>query len=212
MASLSGDTGVTQELTSYVHIEIVVDLANELNWQSERGDQMWRRLAALAVFELLNGERCLICNGKGSIGREQLQKRTRETTESARGKLIEALHRLRRAQWLLSSREQDIENMAEFGYIPTDSYLHSLRRVRHAVERIEREMAATTGMVTCHPCRGTGKLKILEMQRAWAVGVSRKSWYSLWMGRYAVVRGELDGWRSTCLTHVRRYIDGVAAA
>jgi hypothetical protein len=34
---------VTAELVRYVHLEIMIPVAEQLNWQSERGSEMWRR-------------------------------------------------------------------------------------------------------------------------------------------------------------------------
>lgn len=127
MACMSGDDRVRSELTRYVHLQIVVGLAGKFSWHSRRGDFMWRRLAALAVFEALNGERCPVCNGRGS----------------------------------------------------------------------------SAALTSCAPCRGTGRFKIGESHRAWAVGISRKTWHSHWSERYAVVRSEMDDWTAACLTHVR---------
>jgi len=37
---------VTAELVRYVHLEIMIPVAEQLNWQSERGSEMWRALSA----------------------------------------------------------------------------------------------------------------------------------------------------------------------
>lgn len=214
MAILAGDESVKEELTRYVHIEIVVDLAIQFEWQSERGDQMWRRLAALAVFESLNGDRCLSCKGKGTRSREILSPEADGSWEQVanraeqQAKLDRALQRLRRAQWLMKHYLDDLGNMEECGYRPTNRYLLSLRGVRRVIEGLERETGLRDQVIKCDVCRGSGKFKIGELHRAWGAGISRKNWYRIWTGRYAVIQGELDRWRSECLSHVRRLIEG----
>jgi hypothetical protein len=219
MAMLAGDLSVVEELTMAVKHQIVLDLACSLNWNVDRrGDRIWSRLAALAVFEALNGQRCLVCNGKGRVSREIVipenlrrahGEKAREIAEqNLRDRVIRALSEIRRLDWIIQDCELVLENLRALRIRDTRETLLKLRAKRQERAKYERQIAEAGGTVRCRMCRGAGIFRMRPAHRAWLAGVPRRTWYRNWDGRYPVIQGELDRWKDQCLEHVRRWLDG----
>jgi hypothetical protein len=195
MAKLAGDLSVLRELESLIWVR-VIDMAASGAWQIRRGSQVCRRLAALALYESLNGERCIVCNGKGAHDEPPI--RTPWDVQSADARhLAQSLRRLRRLEWrmhMLSAQSKP----------RTPADIRRIKNVLRWIERLQMETDALPGPSACESCNGRGTRKVTDTHRAWLTGLSRSQWHRSWAARYEPLRLEVEGWVSDCLSHVRR--------
>lgn len=206
MAALAGDRDVLADLHAYVTIDVIVRAERE-RWETDRGGQVCRSLAGLALFETLNGTRCHVCSGRGTVDPEYLRLRDLPADQRLREQHLArvedqiATEQLREARRQRSRIERRIRSANRKG---TSEEARELRELSARIEALEAETAALRESVPCRTCKGTGRHTLTAAERARIVHCSRSSWYRHWDERYARVHAELEGWVSDCLRHVRR--------
>jgi hypothetical protein len=199
MAVLTGDRTVLPELIALVHITIV-DLAIGGEWkEARRGSQIYRRMAAVALLELLSGDRCVMCNGKGFYDTE-----TRLTLATAdRANPRRKLRRLQRLEWKANELAEMIRKRHANKQGADPSLTRRLKRALRWIAVLLKETDFSGPQTQCRTCGGSGRQKMDDAQRAWAAGLPQDQWAASWANRYDFVLIELQGWVSDCLTHVR---------
>lgn len=208
MACFAGDKDCMHELVTLVKLEIVLPAAELDNWKIKRGSETYRRLSALAVFECVNkdplaqGMRCFVCQGKGTYNPTSSD--PKETAEE-RNRLKRSLRRLKRLEWRAGLLTKEIASAGK------DADRSKVKRLK-TVLRWSRQLAQFTETLStparCISCRGTGRISLSAMHRAWLTGFSTDHWLRTWSARYEPIRYTLDGWLSDCLTQVRQKFDG----
>ena len=63
------DQSVQPQVIYYAHLE-VVDLAIERGWRAPKGSMVWRKMAILALVEVM-GVHCRVCEGRREIGEQE---------------------------------------------------------------------------------------------------------------------------------------------
>jgi len=61
--------------------------------------------------------------------------------------------------------------------------------------------------IVCEPCKGTGKRKITDKDRAEALGIHPDSFYNTWRKRYRLIQTQIDKWEDIFQTSFRRVYD-----
>lgn len=213
MAALAGDRDVIADLHAYVTTEVIVRAERE-RWETDRGGQVCRSLAGLVLFEILNGTRCHVCSGRGTVDPEYLRLRDLPEHERAAAQRIArideqvAIEELREARRQRSRIERRIRDANRKG---TSEEARLLRELAARIEALEAETAAVRESVPCRTCKGSGRHVLTAAERARIVHCSRSTWYRHWDERYAGLHAELEGWVSDCLRHVRRRMSERAA-
>ena len=213
MAALAADRDVLGELHAHLTIEVVIRAEAE-RWECERGAQTCRSLAALAMFELLNGTRCYVCSGRGVIDPEYLRLRDlseherRQALGDARSQDQRMLHELREKRYARARMERGIRQAERKA---TSAEVRELRALGAAIDELEQATSALRESAPCRTCRGDGIHVMTAAERARMVECSRASWYRHWDERYTRLAIDLQGWLSDCLRHVRRRMSKRAA-
>lgn len=214
MAALAGDRNNLHELVTRFKLEVILPLAEESGWKIKSGSEAYRRLAALAVFEFLQGVRCFVCNGKGTYkpppepirmegDRERLAEERRQRTQ--------ALRRVNRLQWRAFTVSAEIRDRARAGEPNDPRRLKRLKRILRWVSELAQLTELMPEPAPCVTCRATGELLFTDWHRAWLTGFSPDHWYRTWATRYEPMLHILKGWESDCLTHVRERFHPQAA-
>lgn len=213
MAVLAGDRDVLAELHSYITVDVVIRAERE-HWECERGAQTCRSLSALALFELLNGTRCHVCGGRGTVDPEYLRLARMSADER---KEALAIARLESQGLLADLREKRYERARIEAAIrkarrkATTAEVRELRAIGATIDELEHATSAIRESVPCRRCRASGIHVLTSAERAGLVECSRSSWYRHWDERYAGIADGLQGWVSACLRHVRRRMSDRAA-
>lgn len=213
MAALAGDRSVLEELAAYVHHDIVVSAAIEGSWKINRGSQAYRRLAALSLFELLNGSRCYVCNGVGTYRAPDKPKPRSIEAALAAAELPSAPNRpalrklIRRAQRLRMLANTILQEFSSAETTHRDK--ERLKQLLKWVEDLAQRTAISPLPGACDLCAGSGAIKhpFEGRQRAWLSGFSPEHWYRVWAGRYSPLQAQLDNWIQDCMSHVRRTLE-----
>jgi hypothetical protein len=212
MAALAGDRDVFHELTAYVHL-FILDLAVVGEWKIKRGSEAYRRMAALVVFEILNGERCFVCHGKGTYNPppESARSEVDDGKElESKKRLHQALRRVRRLEWRANLINEELRKGTSD---PLEARVKA-KRLKKILRWINAYVQITEILpepAECEVCKGSGRLKLEGWHRAWLAGFSEAHWYRIWAGRYEPVKVAVEGWISDCLTHVRERLESRAA-
>lgn len=201
MAALAGDRDHMHELVTLVKLEIILPMAEYAGWTIKRGSEAYRRMAALAVFELLNNGRCFVCNGKGTydpppeppVNEQDVAKMAEE-----RRRYRQAMRRLRRLEWRAIMVNQELKQ----GRDPKK--VKRLKRILRWINQFAQMTEMLGEASACVTCRGSGELKLDGTHRAWLTGFSPDHWWRTWASRYTPLQYELAGWQSDCLSHVKR--------
>lgn len=207
MGALAGDRSVLEDLVTYVNHELVMPAAEAGGWKIRRGSEAYRRLAALAVFELMNGDRCFVCNGVGEYAPPPVPKRRSVEAAIAEADLPPAPNQVSLRK--LIRRHQRLRQLASVivqEFQPTETTSKDKERLKQLLKWVE-DLAQRTAIDpkpgTCELCAGSGRIRFEGKHRAWLTGFSQDHWYRIWAARYSPVQCELQGWISDCLTHVR---------
>lgn len=209
MAMLAGDRDVYAELVRCLH-QHIIGQAIEHGWIARRGGETYRRVAALAVFEALQGQRCFVCNGKGTYdpppevrpGADQVQERQN---------LDAAMRRLRRLEWRALFLERNIKRRQAMKGAADPDELRELKRVLRAINQFAQLTEVLPEPGICVTCTGTGRLRLQGVHRAWLAGFSADHWRRVWADRYDPLQHEVQFWCSAALSHVRTRLSVVAA-
>lgn len=197
MAILVGDRDVYGELVRHLH-QHIIGLAIENEWKAKRGAETYRRVAALAVFESMNGQRCFVCNGKGTYDPPPPVDDAKE-----RADLVNALRRLRRLEWRAVFLERSIKARAARKGEPDPGELKELKRVLRTINQFAQLTEVLPSPSICVTCRGCGRLQLEGVHRAWLTGFSADHWRRVWADRYGPIQQEVEFWCSAALSHVR---------
>ena len=214
MAALAGDRNGLEELTNWVWSEIFHPAAIAGEWKIRRGAEQLRRLAALAVFELLNSDdtehgRCYVCLGAGNYDPPPKTKGVSSwQTSLEAAEIPPAPHKA--ALRTLIRREKRLRMLAaaiarEFDPLETSARdKERLKQLQQWVHDLATRTQISPVPGICELCAGTGQIRWEGRQRAWLAGFSEDHWYRYWAPRYSPVQVELRSWISDCLSHVSR--------
>jgi hypothetical protein len=200
MAVLAGDREVYAELCRYLH-QHIIGLAIEREWKSRRGFETYRRVAALAVFETLNGERCFVCRGKGVYDAPPERKAPAEDSQE-RQDLANAIRRLRRLEWRAVFLERNIQRRKIIKGATDPAEVRELKRVLRTINQFAQLTELLPEAAACITCGGTGRLRLNSVHRAWLTGFSTDHWRRVWVDRYDPLQHEVQFWVSRALTHL----------
>lgn len=209
MAALAGDRYCLEELVNFVWSEVIHPAAIAGEWKIRPGSEAYRRLAALAVFELLNGDRCYVCNG---VGRYEPPASTAGVdpwrASFAKAELPAAPNKaslrilIRRHRRLL-----DLSKVVAREFEPHETSPKDRERLRQLlvwVADLAKRTQITQDPGNCELCAGAGQIRWEGRHRAWLSGFSADHWYRTWASRYSPIQVELTSWVSDCLSHVAR--------
>lgn len=204
MASLVGDRNNLHELVTSVKLEIILPMAEFGNWTIKRGSESYRRMAALAVFEFLQGQskRCFVCHG---LGRYRPPSKALALADEERRRYVQAMRRLNRLQWRANELSKQLVAA------PDAIKRKRLKRILRHAHELAQWTETTKQPEACVTCNGSGELVLEGWHRAWLMGFNPDHYYRVWQHRYEPLQPILMGWQSDCLTHVRERLHVSAA-
>lgn len=214
MAAIAGDLSTLHELADHVE-RIVVRWAVRHNWGA-KVPATYRKLAELALFELLGGKRCIVCHGSQWFvpdldDRSELARKGRRYLSEHVQEQIKAAIRIRDQAVALRRKLRKEQRAAESQLeIPRKTRKH-LADLQREVQALERSARAIGGARKCEECAGTGRLKLEDRHRAMVVGLSTDHWWHVWSHRHWKLMNLLNWWIEDCLEHVAKRLRNIAA-
>ena len=207
LAYYAGDWSSVPDLERHLTVW-VTDLHAAGNWRMpERGDWISRRLAAVAIYELLQPDLCEVCHGRKVapkcravevVARKPAEQRARFVAEERAPISVPALYPPPR-----HSTGYQCLGLAPLNTLPARPrrVLLDRARLRRWVKGREAKgervycIARHWVELRCSWCHGSGKSHMSQRIRAQLAGLPLSTWQRHWQRPYSSVYSLLDGWR-----------------
>lgn len=207
MAAFAGDLSVRSELVGHVETFLRSQAARH-RWRKYTAG-LGRRIAVLALYELLGAGRCYGCGGHGRVYPD-LEIR-RQAHRLAPGALAAHEAEQRKAAARLDEQLRQARGALREHEAATALLMAPNRAARKRtaalaahIERLMHQARSIGGARTCELCEGSGRLKLTGLHRAELIGITEHRFWKTWEPRYDELRNVLAWWLDDCLEHVIR--------